>query len=72
MWHLGPSGLEILPLASFASVILLNLSELVSPAPQAFLGMFAKLQKVAISCVMSVCLSICPRGTTWLILDTFS
>jgi len=43
MWHLGPSGLEILSVISFVSAILLNLSELVSPSPQAFLDMFAKL-----------------------------
>jgi hypothetical protein len=45
VWHLGPSDLEILSLVLFVSAVLLNLSELVSPDPQAFLGMFAKLQK---------------------------
>ena len=49
----------------------INLSELVSPAPQAFLGMFAKLQNVTISFVLSVHLFICPCGTAWLKLDTF-
>jgi hypothetical protein len=37
-----------------------------------FLGMFAKLQKTAISFVMSVHPSVCPHGTNWLPLDGFS
>jgi len=36
------------------------------------LGAFAKLQKEAISSVMSVCLSVCTRGTTRLPLNGFS
>jgi hypothetical protein len=39
-----------------------------------FLGAFAKLRKVTVSFVMSVCLHLPshPRGTTWLPLDGFS
>jgi hypothetical protein len=36
-----------------------------------FSGAFPKLQKVTVSFVMSVCPSICPRGTSWLLLDGF-
>jgi hypothetical protein len=36
------------------------------------LGAFAKLQKVTTSFVLSVCLSVCPYGTTWLPLEGFS
>jgi hypothetical protein len=36
---------------------------------EAFLGAFAKLQKAAISFVMSLCLSVRPHGTTRLPLD---
>jgi len=36
------------------------------------LGVFTELQKATISCVMSVCLSVCLHGTTWLPLDRFS
>jgi hypothetical protein len=37
-----------------------------------FLGAFAKLRKATVSFVMSVCPSVCPRGTTRLPLDGFS
>ena len=36
-----------------------------------FSGAFAKLQKATITFVMSVCLSVCPHGTTRLPLDGF-
>ena len=37
-----------------------------------FLGALAKLRKATISFVMSVCLSVRPRGTIWLLLNGFS
>ena len=38
----------------------------------AFVGMFAKFQKMTIYFTMSVCPSFCLHGTTWLPLDIFS
>jgi hypothetical protein len=37
-----------------------------------FLGMLAKFPKVSTEFIISPCLSVCPRGTTWLLLDRFS
>ena len=37
-----------------------------------FIGVFIKLQQATISFVMSVCLYVCPHGTTQLPLDGFS
>jgi len=39
---------------------------------QAFLGASLKLRKATISFVMSVCLSVCPHGTTHIPLHEFS
>jgi len=37
-----------------------------------FLGLLAKFQKVTVSFVLSVGLSLHPHGTTWLLLDRLS
>ena len=39
---------------------------------QTFTGAFVKLRKATISFVMSVCLSVCPHGTTHIPLDGFA
>ena len=59
---------NLIPITPASSVLLLRLTELYVY----FLAMFAEYQKVNISFVMALCLSICPHGTTWHPLDGLS
>jgi len=50
----------------------LNITPLNRATSWYFLVAFTKFQKATISFIMSVCLSICLHGRTWLPLDGFS
>jgi hypothetical protein len=66
VWHVVTTVLE--ECISHASRVEYNRGHIFSEISS---GAFAKLRKVIISFVMPVCLSVCPQGTIWLLMEVF-